>query len=97
MKIEILHIFQTAWGISMTFSGKMWLMIIEKSQKIKVSPFVKKIHFLKNHSKEGGGSNWPLSRFSVKTQLFIIFSNFSNFFLLVFSHIFIRENMILFL
>ena len=30
---EILHIFWMTWGISMTFSGKMWLMIILKVTK----------------------------------------------------------------
>ena len=27
---EIFHIFWTTWGISVKFSGKMWLMIILK-------------------------------------------------------------------
>ena len=31
---EIFHIFWTTWGISMTFLGKMWLMIILKATKI---------------------------------------------------------------
>ena len=31
---EILHIFCTIWGISIKFSGKMWLMIILKVTKI---------------------------------------------------------------
>ena len=30
---EILHIFWTTWGISMKFSGKMWLIIILKVTK----------------------------------------------------------------
>ena len=29
----ILHIFWTIWGISMKFSGKMWLMIIKVTKK----------------------------------------------------------------
>ena len=32
---EILHVFWTSWGISMKFSGKMWLMIILKVTKNK--------------------------------------------------------------
>ena len=81
MKIEILHIFQTAWGISMTFSGKMWLMIIEKSQKIKVSPFVKKIHFLKNHSKEGGGGQIdPSAVLGLRHNFLLFFPTFLIFF-----------------
>ena len=36
---ENLYIFWTAWGISMKFSGKMWLAIILKvTKKTKVSP-----------------------------------------------------------
>ena len=36
---ENLYIFWTAWGISMKFSGKMWLSIILKvTKKTKVSP-----------------------------------------------------------
>ena len=31
---ENLHIFWTTWGILMTFSGKMWLMIILKLNKL---------------------------------------------------------------
>ena len=30
---KIIHIFWTTWGISMKFSGKMWLMIILKVTK----------------------------------------------------------------
>ena len=34
---ENLHIFSTMWGISMKVSGKMWLMIILKVRKNRVS------------------------------------------------------------
>ena len=34
---ENLHIFWATWGISMKFSRKMWLMIIIKSQKSRIS------------------------------------------------------------
>ena len=46
------HIFWTTWGILMTFSGKMWLMVIIKLKKGKninkktgPHPISKKIHF----------------------------------------------------
>ena len=34
---ENLHIFWATWGIPMKFSRKMWLMIIIKSQKSRIS------------------------------------------------------------
>ena len=47
---ENLHIIWTNWGISMKFSGKMWLTIILKVQKTGLPLLSKKIHFWKNHS-----------------------------------------------
>ena len=60
---ESLHIFWTTWGISMEFSGKMWLMIIlkvAKNQSCTLSledVFLEKPHVV---------SNWPSSLFRVK-------------------------------
>ena len=46
---ENLHIFWTSWGISMKFSGKMWLVIIlkvTKKQKTRASFFLWKKYIL---------------------------------------------------
>ena len=48
---ENLHIFWTTWGISMKFSGKLWLMIILKAKKIK-GFHLWGTFFLKNYGRE---------------------------------------------
>ena len=62
---ENLHIFWTNWGISMKFSGQMWLLITLKVTKNQGFTLSLKLYFWKNH--RGRGSNWPhLSRLRVK-------------------------------
>ena len=54
---ENLHIFWTTWGMWMTFSGKMWLVIIlevTKNQNCTFSP--ENVFFEKPKWR---GSNWP--------------------------------------
>ena len=52
---EILHNFWTTWGISMKFSGKMWLMIILKVTKNQGFTLSLEDAFFE---KTQGGSNW---------------------------------------
>ena len=67
---EILHIFWTTWGISMKFSGKMWIIIILKVTKNQGFTLSLEDTFF---GKPQGGSNWPpfLSRFRVNNGGFI--------------------------
>ena len=67
---EILHIFWMTWGISIKFSGKIWLMIIIKVTKnegftLSLEDTV--------FEKPQGGSNWPPpptpSRFRANTLI----------------------------
>ena len=44
---EILHNFSTTWGVSIKFSWKMWLMIILKITKNRVSPSLRRYIFCK--------------------------------------------------
>ena len=55
---EILQIFWTTWGISMRFSGKMWLMIILKVTKKGFIFSFEETYFEKP---QGGESKWPRS------------------------------------
>ena len=73
---EILHNFWKTWGVSMKFSGKMWLMIkVTKNQSLTL--FLE-IHFPKNH-REGvklPPSSFPLPpiRFRVKVPKKLFFT-----------------------
>ena len=53
---ENLHIFWITWGISMKFSGKIWLMIILKFTKNQSFTLSLEDTFLE---KPQGGSSWP--------------------------------------
>ena len=64
---EILHIFWTTWGMSMTFLGKMSLMTVLKVNKNQGLTLSLEDKFFE---KPQGGSNRPLaSRFKVNTLL----------------------------
>ena len=60
---ENLHIFWTSWGISVKFSGKMWLIILSH-KKPGFHPFSEKHIFGKT---TGGGVKLNSSLFRVKT------------------------------
>ena len=62
---EILHIFWTTWGISMKFSGKMWLMIILKVTKNQ--GFTLPLEDIFFEKPQGGGKIEPSSCFRIKT------------------------------
>ena len=68
VNIEVnLNIFWIARGISMKFSGKMWLMIILKITKERLSPLsLWKTYFWKNH---WGGQIDPLPHFRAESLL----------------------------
>ena len=71
---ESLHIFWTTWGISMKFSGKMWLLMI-----LKVTKNQALTHSLEKRQRGGGGggSNWPsCSLFRVKMDFCLTFYKF---------------------
>ena len=71
---ESLHIFWTTWGISMKFSGKMWLMMI-----LKVTKNQALTHSLEKRQRGGGGggSNWPsCSLFRVKMDKLVLLQIF---------------------
>ena len=53
---EILHIFWTTWGISIRFSGKMWLMIILKVTKNQ--GFTLSLEDTYFEKPQGRGSDW---------------------------------------
>ena len=53
---EILHNFWTTWGISVTFSGKMWLLIILKVTKKQGFTLLLEDTVSKNHR----GGRWSL-------------------------------------
>ena len=67
---ESLHIFWTIWGISMKFSGKMWLIIIlkiTKNQGFTLS--LEDAFFIKSQERMGGWVKLtPSSRFRVKMK-----------------------------
>ena len=50
---EDFHIFRMTWGVSMTFSGKMCLMMILKVTKTRALPPSLENTVLKNHRGEG--------------------------------------------
>ena len=57
---EFLHNVWTAWGISMKFSGKMWLMIILKVTKKQGSTLpLEDTFFEKSHGEDGGQIDSP--------------------------------------
>ena len=51
----ILYIFWTTWGISIQFSGKMWLMIIIKVTKNQGFTIFLEVTFFEKPQWEGGG------------------------------------------
>ena len=64
---EVFHIFWTTWGISMKFSGKMWLMIILKVTKSHTLSF--EHTFFEKPQGGGAWSNRPPTRFRVNASL----------------------------
>ena len=72
---ENLHIFWTTKGISMKFTGKMWLMIISKVKKEGLHPFSEKHIFGKSTEGWGGGLvtliHWSPTLFRVKDACFL--------------------------
>ena len=53
---EILHIVWTTWGISIKFSGKMWLMIILSHKKPEFRSLFRRCMFQKITREGGGGA-----------------------------------------
>ena len=58
---ENLCIFSNTWGISMAFSGKMWLMIIQKSPKTHGFTLSLEGTFLEKRQREGDQIDHPQS------------------------------------
>ena len=52
---EILHIVWTTWGISIKFSGKMWLMIILVTKNQSFTPSLEDAYSKKSQRGGGGG------------------------------------------
>ena len=62
IEVENLRIFWTSWGISMKFSGMMWLMIILKVNKSRTLSFLWKTWNWKNY-RRGRQTDWfPVKR-----------------------------------
>ena len=66
---EILHDFWTTWGISMKFSGKMWLLIKLKVTKNQGPTLSLQDTFFEKPTKGGQGSNYQ----AVLWLMFLIF------------------------
>ena len=86
---EIFHIFWTTWGISIKFSGKMWLMIILKVRKNHSVTLPLENTFFEKPQRR---SIWPPSRFRVNINFKDV--SFVAVFIIVLYEFFIKHKLV---